>query len=213
MKKKILLICTLVAFTFGVFALKVNAANSARFDISCGKTTIAPGESLTCDIIGTSDEELSGVRYTINVSDGLTFSGTEGKNGFRGQINKNVASFAAEDFVSSGSVVATVSVSAKSDAQIGSTQTISLSDGTIGGLSGDVDNLSASVKLTIGESSGSDADDKDDNQQGGGSNNIEEAKNANPKTMDLSTTIILTLLAGATFVVVVGKKKLSRLSK
>lgn len=217
--KKIVIRLTVFVVCFLCFGLVVSAAGA--LEINC-KNSIAPGEQVTCDIIGTTDDaSFAGAEFVINSDDVLTVSEPEIVRGFTGGYNSadNKVSFAGTG-VASGSTIATIIVKANENASIGQTASIEFSEVVVATKDSNgnaVNNPIANVShnFTIGESntSGGGNEPADAGDTSGDETQQDNTQGNNPKTMDLSTTIILAILAGATFVVVIGKKRLNKLSK
>ncbi len=127
--KKNLLFMTML---FGVlFLLPISAkALTGTVTIECAKSSISAGESTTCTIYATpSDGNSTGIGGKYTVTDGLSISKFELKNGAITDVNTDESSFdyVLNDETNSKYAFGVITVTAKSDATV-SEQTISLTD-------------------------------------------------------------------------------------
>ena len=191
---------TLVFIAVIMFISPAVVKAAAGISISCPKTTIAYGESITCNVVGTADEKIGGLQFEAGVSGDITF-GSLASDTLSASINGT--SFAGDgtaDGLNSGSTLATITVTANDS---GSSGTITLSSATMALKdSGSTEIDDTSIELTLGESSGS-----------GDISGDVSASDSNPKTMDMNLFVLGSLLLGAATVVYLGKKKLNKIGR
>ena len=206
--KKVLSYILISIVTFVLPAVVVSAAESLTID--CNGDTIVAGQSKTCDILANSDSyKITGVNFAAEVDGILTLDSLTAEASFGADaINGNNYAGANSSGVDSGSKVGTITVTAASNAELGSEGTITLSaigmgvlvDGTPTDVEDSISN--ATAKLTIGESSDASADSTTDG-----------SVSENPKTMDTNTFVIVGILVLGLGTVLVSKKHLSKIGK
>ena len=198
MKKKILLIITLLLASC-LFIQGVKADNES-ISLNCDES-ISPGGTATCKVIAnTSDESVTGVRFTTTVSENLTISSIN-QDAMSCDYNEEtgITSCDTSSVVASGSSVAVITVTASDSATEGDEAHVTVSEGSVN--SSD-ENLTATKGWYIGSSSATPSSDSE-------SGNDSE----NPKTMDTNIVLITGLLVIGLVVVYFGKKKLIKIGK
>ena len=128
MKKTLLLI---VGILF-LIPISVSATNS--FDLTCDKTTVAPGDTVSCSVSTVSDGNVGIVGFLTNVSDNLEIiSASAATSDWTVQFTSNrlSATYSADpgSGASSGEKFAILSIKAKEDATNGD-GSLTLSEGT-----------------------------------------------------------------------------------
>ena len=196
MKKKLLLVITLLLIS----CLCVQGVKAADETISLNcDETLSPGGTATCKVVATtSDESITGVRFTTTVSDNLSISSIN-QDAMSCDYNEEsgITSCDTSSVIASGSSVATITVAASDSLNEGDTASITISDASV---NSSEENLTATKDWTIGS--------LQSNSENYSSNDSE-----NPKTMDTNVLFITGILAIGLVAVYFGKKNLSKISK
>ena len=208
MKKKKMLITVIMALAL-LFPVTARAASSVS--INCPSKTIAKGSTMTCSVIAKVDDKLVDVGFNYRTEGPINISKINVDENKWNSVTREVGKItvSASSVIDSGTPAGDLVITASADATNGSTATIALTNIVVGHkASADIEDATSdnvadvSEILTIGESSGN-----------GNNNGGNTPSSSNPKTMDTNVVIITLIVALAAGVVIVGKKKLDKISK
>lgn len=209
MRNKKILITAIMSLAL-LFPVTARAATGVS--INCPSKTIAKGATMTCSVVANVDDKLTNVGFNYATEGSISISKVNVDDSKWSSVNRGDGkiSVSASSVVDSGTTVGDIVISASADAENGSTATITLSNIVVGHKasadeeSATSDNVNdVTETLTIGESSGN----------GNGDGNGNPTSSSNPKTMDTNVIIITLIVSLAAGVVIIGKKKLDKISK
>lgn len=209
MKNKKILITAIMSLAL---LFPVTARADSSVSIKCPSKTIAKGTTMTCSVVANVDDKLVNVGFNYATEGSISISKINVDDSKWSNVGREDGKITvtASSVVDSGTSAGDMIISASADAENGSTATITLSNVVVGHkASADVqdatsDNVNdVTETLTIGETSG--------NGNGDGSGN--PSTSSNPKTMDTNVVIITLIVSLAAGVVIIGKKKLDKISK
>ena len=170
--------------------------------------------SCSCSVVANVDDKLVNVGFNYATDGPISISKINVDDSKWSSVNRGDGKItvSASSVIDSGTPAGDMVISASADAENGSTATISLSNIVVGHkASADEQNATSdnvndvTETLTIGESSG--------NENGNGDGSGNPSTNSNPKTMDTNVVIITLIVSLAAGVVIIGKKKLDKISK
>ena len=195
MRNKLLLVITIL-FTSCLFIQGVKADNET-LTLNCD-ATIAPGGTATCKVVATTtDETVTGVRFTTSVSENLSIKSIDqDAMSCDYNVDTGITSCDTSSTVASGSSVATITVEGSSALAEGDTASVTISNGSVN--SSD-ETLTDTKEFTVGSSSTVVTSDDTDS--------------SNPKTMDANMAIIITIVLTGVALVVLGKNKLNKITR
>lgn len=203
MKRKYLYLLLIVS----ILIIPINAkAATGSVDVSCLPTTVSVSENnaTVCTIKASVDGGMGGASMDIASSGSISVVSINKDSAWTGQINEGKLAVHSDSPVNSLSSIATVNVKAAAGASIGSTGELVLSNIELTDSEGNAVNVDdKKISLTIGETSSNPSPNNTQNS----------ANSSNPKTMDTNVVIITMIVALATGVVIIGKKKLDKISK
>ena len=203
MKRRYLYLLLIVA----ILIIPINAkAATGSVDVSCLPTTVSVSENNTtvCTIKASVDGGMGGASMDIASSGSISIVSINKDSAWSGQINSGKLAVHNDSPVNSLSTIATVNVKAADGASIGSIGELALTNIELTDSEGNAVNVDdKKISLTIGEASSSSSS----------SNTQNSSNSSNPKTMDTNVIIITLIVSLAAGVVIVGKKKLDKISK
>ena len=211
MKNKKILITAIMSLAL---LFPVTAKATTGVSINCPSKTIARGATMTCSVVANVDDKLVNVGFNYSTDGPISISKINVDDSKWSSVNRGDGKItvSASSVIDSGTPAGDMVISASADAENGSTATISLSNIVVGHkASADEQNDTSdnvndvTETLTIGESSG--------NENGNGDGSGNPSTNSNPKTMDTNVVIITLIVSLAAGVVIIGKKKLDKISK
>lgn len=204
MRKKYLCLL-LIMITALIIPINAKAATGS-VDVSCSPTTVPVSgtDATVCTIKASVEGGIGGASMDIASSGSISIDSINKDSAWSGQINNGKLAVHNDSPVNSLSTIATVNVKASSGASVGSTGEVTLTNIELTDSEGNAVNVEdKSISLTIGDASSSISSDSTQNS----------SNSSNPKTMDTNVIIITIIVALATCVVIVGKKKLDKISK
>lgn len=207
MKKRLMIIMLSV-----MLLLPITAKAETKLSLDCGNATVAPGGSLTCKYYVSGINNISGVRTSFDFSGDISLGKLTRSDAWQGgSVTENVifSDNGTSDIDATNNVeIGSVTINASSSASEGSQGVIKAHDITITKNSAseeeNPDNFDTNITISSSASNGN-----NDGQSGGSTT----TNSSNPKTMDTNVVIITLIVALAAGVVIVGKKKLDKISK
>lgn len=200
MKKLIVLLVVLL-----VTPMIVHAEETASLNVDCGAAV--PGQTFSCTVSATGSKKTVGAAEFKVSSEGANFSGFEALSGYVQDDNSSegLVSLITTNPVNNGTAMTKLNFAVPSEATVGSTITIRLTEGHVAVMLDDgseepVNGIEATKELQI--VSGGDS-----------TTSTTTSTSENPKTMDTQVTVIITIIGLSVLAAFIGKKKLNKIER